>query len=171
MIKHAVLVLSAAIFVFGCATDPKLQMLSDEHDVIKAINTLFIETDNRNWEAVKAVFADTVLFDMTSMVGGKPARLSAQNIVDAWDQGLKPLKTIHHQAGNYLVTINGLQAEAFCYGIASHYLPNLQNQNTRTFVGSYDFHLTRHGQRWTIDRFRFNLKYVDGNKDLTGGTQ
>lgn len=143
-------------------------MLSDQADVIKTINTLFVETDNRNWVAVKATFADTVLFDMTSMAGGQPTRLSSQNIVDAWDQGLKPLRAIHHQAGNFIVSIDGSQAEAFCYGIASHYLPNVSNQNTRTFVGSYNFHLAKHGQAWTIDRFKFNLKYIDGNKELTG---
>jgi hypothetical protein len=161
-------ILLVAIVFFGCSTDSRVQSLSDQTDVIKTINTLFVETDNRNWGAVKAVFADTVLFDMTSMVGGEPSRLSSQNIVDAWDEGLKPLQAIHHQAGNYIVTINGSQAEAFCYGIASHYLPNAMNQNTRTFVGSYNFHLTKQGQSWAIDRFKFNLKYIDGNKELTG---
>jgi hypothetical protein len=141
-------------------------MLSDQQDVIKTINTLFIETDNRNWAAVKSVFADTVLFDMTSMAGGQPTRVSSQQIVDAWDQGLKPLQAIHHQAGNYRVTIKGTEAEAFCYGIASHYLPNATKQNTRTFVGSYNFHLVRRSPNWIIDGFKFNLKYIDGNKEL-----
>jgi hypothetical protein len=165
---HACFVALAVIILSGCSHDPKVQLLSDQTDVIRTINTLFIETDNRNWDAVKLVFADTVLFDMTSIAGGQPTRLSSQHIVDAWDQGLKPLQAVHHQVGNYLVTINGSQAQAFCYGTASHYLPSANNQNTRTFVGSYDFHLTRHGESWTIDKFTFNVKYIDGNKDLTG---
>jgi len=101
------------------------------------------------------------------MVGGQLAQLSSQQIVDAWDQGLKPLQAFHHQAGNYMVTVKGLEAEAFCYGIASHYLPNPSNRNTRIFVGSYNFHLTKRGQGWLIDKFKYNLKYIDGNKDLT----
>lgn len=161
-------VLLIALVLVGCSEDTRLQMLSDQSDVAKTINTLFIETDNRNWGAVRATFADTALFDMTSMVGGQPVRLSSQNIVDAWDQELKPLQAIHHQTGNSIVTVNGLEAEAFCYGIASHNLPNANNQNTRTFVGSYDFHLLKQGQSWKIDGFRFNSKYIDGNKELTG---
>jgi len=168
MIQKLPSILLVALILAGCSTDTRLQTLSDQSDVITTINTLFIETDNRNWSAVKGVFADTVLFDMTSLGGGQPTRLSSQSIVDAWDQGLKPLRAIHHQAGNYVVTLNGPEAEAFCYGIASHYLPNATNQNTRTFVGSYNFHLTKHGQRWSIDRFKFNLKYIDGNRELTG---
>jgi hypothetical protein len=166
--KHIIpRILLIAIILSGCSTDSRVQMLADQSDIVKTINKLFIETDNRNWVAVKAVFADTVLFDMTSMVGGQPNRLSSQNIVDAWDQGLKPLQAIHHQAGNYIVTVTGSQAEAFCYGIASHYLPNAKNQNTRTFVGSYNFHITKRDGNWTIDSFKFNLKYIDGNRELT----
>jgi hypothetical protein len=60
----------------------------------------------------------------------------------------------------------GNEAELFCYGIALHYLPNPTNRNTRTFVGSYDFHLLRTHGAWKIDRFKFNLKFIDGNKDL-----
>jgi hypothetical protein len=103
---------------------------------------------------------------MTSMVGGDPETLTPQEIVTSWDKGLKPLKAIHHQTGNYIVSINQNEADVFCYGIASHYLPNQSNQNTRTFVGSYDFHLIKNDERWQIDKFKFNLKYIDGNLNL-----
>jgi hypothetical protein len=45
-------------------------------------------------------------------------------------------------------------------------LPNKTNQNTRIFVGSYDFHLIKADENWQIDRFKFNLKYMDGNLKL-----
>jgi hypothetical protein len=142
------------------------QLLTDQNDVIAAANRLFICTDNRDWQCVKDVFAPEVLFDMTSLVGGQPSKLTPQQIVDGWDQGLKNLKAIHHQAGNYQVTLKGNEADLFCYGIAFHYLPNPSNQNTRTFVGSYNFHLIRTDAGWKIDQLKFNLKYIDGNKDL-----
>ena len=89
-----------------------------------------------------------------------------EDLLDAWDKGLKPLKALHHQAGNYIVAVGGDQADAFCYGIASHFLPTKSGRNTRTFVGSYDFHLIKKDGVWWIDRFKFNLKYIDGNPDL-----
>jgi hypothetical protein len=140
--------------------------LLEKDAVISVVNQLFISTDNRDWAKVKACFTDEVLFDMTSMAGGVPATMTSQQIAEAWDKGLKPLKAIHHQAGNYLVTINDNEAEVFCYGIASHYLPNKTNQNTRTFVGSYNFHLVKKAGIWLIDQFKFNLKYIDGNANL-----
>lgn len=142
------------------------KILLEKDAVIEVVTQLFINTDNRDWVKVKTCFADDVLFDMTSLAGGEPARMSSQAIVEAWDKGLKGLKAIHHQAGNFAVKIEKDEAEAFCYGIASHYLPNKTYQNTRTFVGSYDFHLTRKENRWRIDKFKFNLKYVEGNPNL-----
>jgi hypothetical protein len=142
------------------------QYLLAKEDVKEVVNRLFISTDNRDWDAVKEVFAPEVLFDMTSMVGGKPVTMTAADIVAAWDKGLKPLKAIHHQTGNYIINVNQNTADVFCYGIASHYLPNKTNRNTRIFVGSYNFHLVNNGANWQIDQFKFNLKYIDGNPNL-----
>jgi hypothetical protein len=99
---------------------------------------------------------------MTSVSGAQPSIITPEQIADEWDKGLKPLKAIHHQAGNFLVDIIEHEATVFCYGIAWHYLPN----NTRTFVGSYDIHLMKEDGKWKIDRFKFNLKFVDGNREL-----
>lgn len=146
----------------------EIQKVIDRAEIIETINRLFIGTDNRDWELVKSCFAHTVLFDMTSLSGGDPEDVTPDAIVAAWDSGLKPLKAIHHQAGNYLVDSDGTKAEAFCYAVASHYLPNQSGRNTRTFVGSYETALAKEEGRWRITRFKFNLKYIDGNPDLEG---
>lgn len=141
--------------------------LYEKDRVIDRLNALFINTDNKNWPGVKDCFAPQVLFDMTSLAGGEPATLTPQQIAAAWEDGLKDLQAIHHQAGNFQVTIHDNEADAFCYGIAFHYLPNPSNNNTRTFVGSYDFHLIQANSNWRIDKFKFNLKFIDGNAELT----
>jgi hypothetical protein len=146
----------------------ELETIVDQAKIIETINRLFVGTDNRDWPRVRGSFTPRVLFDMSSLGAGEPKHLTPDDIVAAWDTGLKPLKAIHHQAGNYLVEVNGTKAEAFCYGIASHYLPNKSNKNTRTFVGSYEFELLKDNGRWKIATFKFNLKYIDGNPDLEG---
>ncbi len=143
-----------------------MNKLTEKDEIIDIANSLFIYTDERNWEGVKDVFADEVLFDTTSQSGGVPEKLTPQQIVDSWDTGLKKLKAIHHQVGNYRANIRENDADLFCYGIALHYLPNPTNNNTRTFVGSYNLHFVKTAKGWKIDEFKFNLKYIDGNKDL-----
>jgi hypothetical protein len=144
----------------------ELQTLLEKDKIIDTINGLFIGTDQRDWVWVKRCFAPQVHFDMSSMVGGEPTALTPKEIADIWKKGLKPLKAIHHQSGNFIVKVTGDEATAFCYGIALHYLPNKSGQNSRTIVGSYDFHLVKKRERWQIDLFKFNLKYIDGNLNL-----
>jgi hypothetical protein len=129
--------------------------------IVDVITDLFIRTDTRDWEGVKKLFAPEVAFDM-----GQPAKMTPQQIVDAWKTGLAPIEQIHHQAGNFKVNVRGDEADAFCYGIAFHYRKTTSGQNTRTFVGSYEFKLRRAGSDWKITAFKFNLKFIDGNVNL-----
>jgi len=149
--------------------DSDIDDLMESTRIIDVITRLFVATDNRDWEAVKRCFAPTVLFDMSSLGAGDPQDLSPDDIVAMWDVGLKPLEAIHHQVGNFLVDVDGSKADAFCYGIASHYLPNKTGNNTRTFVGSYDVSLVKDDALGRIHKFKFNLKYLDGNRNLEAG--
>jgi hypothetical protein len=146
-------------------SDPLL-LLVEKDRVIDTITQLFVATDKRDWPGVRRCLAETVLFDMVSMTGGSPSRLTPDQIVSGWEEGLRPIEVVHHQAGNFRVDVRGDQATAFCYGIASHYRSTRSGRNTRVFVGSYDFHLLRLEGRWQIDSFRFNLKFIDGNAEL-----
>jgi len=140
--------------------------ITDKELIIDTVSRLFINTDNRNWPKVKALFTPRVHFDMISLAGGRPEIIMSQEIVDGWDKRLKVLKAIRHQAGNYLVDIQGNDASVFCYGVAWHYLPSKTNRNTRTFAGSYDFQTVKQDQEWKIDKFKYNLTFIDGNPYL-----
>jgi hypothetical protein len=171
----AIAVLAALLIAAGCcpvhnhaALRAQMAQLEDQNAVIAAANRLFICTDNKDWACVRDVFAPEVLFDMTSLAGGRPETKTPQQIAAMWEQGLKPIQAIHHQAGNYQVAVNGNEADLFCYATAWHYLPNPTDRNTRIFVGSYNEHFVRSKNGWKMDRFKFNLKFIDGNKDLEG---
>jgi hypothetical protein len=140
--------------------------LWEKDRIIDTLNQLFIYTDERDWSGVRETLAESVLMDMTSLAGGQPRQMSSEQVAAGWEEGLRSIEAIHHQVGNYRVNVQGDQATAFCYGIASHYRKNPSGRNTRVIVGSYDFHLRLVRDQWRIDRFRFNLKYIDGNPEL-----
>lgn len=143
-----------------------LATLVAKDEIGACIYRLFIATDQRDWDAVRGCLADLVLLDMTSLAGGAPTTLTAVQIADAWEAGLKPIEHVHHQAGNLQIAVDGDTASAFCYGIALHYRSTRLGQNVRRFVGSYDFGLERESRGWVISSFRFNVKFVDGNLEL-----
>lgn len=164
MFHKPVFFILSIILLISCS-GKEIQELKAKDEVITRVNELFIYTDTRDWKNVQKVFDKKVVFDMTSLAGGSPADLSPEQITSSWDKGLKSLKVVHHQAGNYIVNINATGADVFCYGTAVHYLPVKSGKNTRIFAGSYNIHLVKKGS-WVIDRFRYNSKFVEGNLNL-----
>lgn len=143
-----------------------LRVLLEKDAICATLNRLFRSTDEGRWEDVETCFAPTVLLDMTSLAGGEPRSMSPREIASEWRAGLEPLDAVHHQAGNFEVDVFGDSADAFCYGMASHYRAEAGGHEVRTFVGTYDFHLRKARGCWRIDRLRFNLKYVDDRRVL-----
>lgn len=154
----------SALLLLGCSQEDT-HALVEKDKIITTVNNLFRYTDDRDWPGVTACFSDKVLLDMTSLSGGVPTELTPKQITDQWE-GLKKIKAVHHQAGNWQVEVKNSEAEVFCYGIATHYLPNPTKNNVRTFVGTYNIHLRKLNQSWKIDKLKFNLKYLDGNLEL-----
>jgi len=132
----------------------------------EAVIGLFVATDQRDWEKVTAAFDTKVLLDYSSMSGSPAAELSPDQIVTAWKGILPGFESTHHQIGNFTTTVDGNKASVFCYGTATHYLPDTQG-NVWTVVGSYNFELTKNDtNNWKVSTMKFNVKYQDGNTSL-----
>ena len=147
-----------------------LAELLERERVVARVTELFLATDRKDWAAVEACFAPTVTFDMSSVGAGPAASVAPRDIAMGWRTGLAAVEHVHHQAGNFVVTVAGEEAEAFCYGIAYHHRARRDGRSTRVFVGSYDFRLARTGDTpapmWRITAMRFALKFLDGNPSL-----
>lgn len=141
--------------------------LVERQEVEDVVVRVFVATDRRDWAGVEACLADEVTLDMTSMTGGEPLRLTPAEVAAGWRDGLAPIDFVHHQVGNFQIAVDGDSATASCYGIAFHHREKISTPSkTRTFVGSYDLHLSRTDAGWRIDLFRFDLKFIDGNREL-----
>lgn len=146
--------------------DQLLQALLDRESVRDAVIELFLATDVRDWSRIEACFADEVVFDVPAVTGDEPAHWKPSQIIDLWREGLRELQFLHHQLGNFTIEVDGNEADASCYCTASQYRENPTGGNTRTFVCSFDFHLSRQDGSWRVNRYKLNLKYVDGNLEL-----
>ena len=148
------------------ARDPALAALLARVAVVDTLTTLFVATDERDWQAVRELFTPEVYFDMTSLAGGEPTTHTPAEIAGAWERGLAPIEHVHHQVGNFHVQLDGAEADASCYGIAYHYRRHPSGRNTRVFVGTYAFRLREEEERWRVCSFRFQVKFVEGNQTL-----
>jgi hypothetical protein len=151
---------------------PTSDQLCERQEVEDVVVRLFVATDRRDWASVEACLADMVILDMTSMTGGgEPLHMKPVDVVATWKGGLQRIDQVHHQVGNFQIDVDRDRATAFCYGVAYHHRDKISSPSkSRSFVGDYDVHLTRTDGRWRIDLFRFNLKFIEGNRELETAT-
>jgi hypothetical protein len=128
---------------------------------------MFVATDERDWPLVASCFTDPFVLDMSSLGAGAAAATSPAQVTAAWAAAFEPLTHVHHQVGNFQTQLAGERAQVRCYGIAFHHRADLAiASRSRTFVGSYDFELTRQDAQWRIAVLRFKLKFIEGNLEL-----
>lgn len=132
----------------------------------EVVTQLFVSTDQQNWEKVTRCFAEKVVLDYSSMNGAPASTLSPDQIVTSWKGILPGFEHTHHQLGNFITNEEANKAQVFCYGTATHYLPN-EKGAIWTVVGSYDFELEKTADgAWKISSMTFHFKYQDGNTTL-----
>ena len=102
-----------------------------------------------------------------SLLGGEKMNTTSKNTCQIWKDGFVGIDTINHLGGNYLIEIKENAADAFAYATATHYKKSATKGYTREFVGTYNLHLVKKEVGWRIDQFKYNLKYSNGNLDLT----
>jgi SnoaL-like domain len=143
----------------------KLQQLLDEREIIRVVNSIGINADLRNWQAVLPAFADEVLLDYSSM-GAPVETLKSDDIVRNWQAILPGFKMTQHMITNHQVSITENEADCFSYVHAIHHLPNESNNNTWLVVGHYEHHLIRLKQAWRVDKMKLIATLIDGNMNL-----
>jgi len=139
---------------------------SAEQDIINHITKLFVYTDEQKWDEVQSSFAKQVLLDYSSFTGIEAAEMTPDQLVAGWSGFLPGFEATHHQVGNFIVETDDDEAQLFCYGTATHYLPNESGKNVWTVVGTYDFGLVKTADGWKVNIMKFDFKYQDGNTDL-----
>ncbi|MGW5456123.1 nuclear transport factor 2 family protein [Nocardia sp. NPDC003979] len=140
--------------------------LADTSAITETITRMFVYCDRKRWDdLVTEVFTDEVDFD--GGFGDVVSIRSSKDIAADWKAGLDALDAVHHQAGNYLIDVDGDEATAHADSIAVHVNNSATNGKTRTFIGSYALAARRTPAGWRISKFHYLLKVIEGNADLT----
>ena len=95
----------------------------DTERVTKVITNIFEGADERDWNRVKASFANDVLLDYSSMNGNPAAVLSSDNIIKAWKGFLPGFDITHHHITNFQIKESDGVAKAHFSGKADHFYP------------------------------------------------
>ncbi|HEY2725721.1 MAG TPA: nuclear transport factor 2 family protein [Parafilimonas sp.] len=144
-----------------------MEKFSERDKIVEVVNKLFVYTDMQDWSKLQnEIFSDEVFFDMSSL-GGKKMETTPREICEIWKNGFAGIDSVNHLAGNYLIEINDTTSTVFAYSTATHYKKSATKGKTREFVGTYNISLINKESGWKIDRFKYNLKFANGNADLS----
>ena len=127
--------------------------------VKNGILDIFEGADDRNWTRVKNAMAEKVLLDYSSMTGGEPALLSADDIVKAWANFLPGFDKTKHNLSNFKISTSGKSATVTFDGKADHFM----NDQVWTVEGDY-YAEAQYDNR--ISLLKFNLKAQRGDLEL-----
>lgn len=139
--------------------------LMAEAAIRRLADELFLATDAKDWAAARALFANGPIdVDMTSLVGGTPVRITADELFAGFRAGLHGGKVSHHMATNYRVTISGSRAELTAHGYAWNRVPGLPpGQDLWETWGVYRLTCRRTAAGWYLDGFQYQSKHTRGN--------
>ncbi len=135
-------------------------------DVIETCTRMAWHADQREWEALRSVFADRVRLDYTSLNGGEPVTLPADDLVAAWSRTLGAFDATQHLVTNHLVTVDGDTAVCTASFQATHRLATPFGSPLWTLGGTYRFDLVRDGDGWLISGVVMTATWADGNHEL-----
>jgi ketosteroid isomerase-like protein len=152
------------------ALEARVQVLEDERDALALIDGLDLAVDAKQWEAVRAMFADTIQADFSSL-GGAPGPLAADDLVNGWRRNLFEGKPSFRLRGGARVSVDGDSASVIANGYAWNALPQLAENNFWEVWGRYEYGLSRSEDGWKIVSMTFVAMHQRGDASVRSETQ
>ena len=69
-------------------TASQVQFLTDRAEIVRIVDEIDNTVDAKDWTACRSYFTDEIYADFTSLAGGSPANMPADDLVEAWATNL-----------------------------------------------------------------------------------
>lgn len=153
--------------VVGGEKGGELRSLLDRAGVIEAATRVAVLADARDWRALRSVFADEVDVDYTSLVGGEPQIVRAEDLISGWRAALSGYDATQHVVTNHLASVDGDGAACSSCVVARHYLLNYKGGDLWTLGGRHDYRLLRDPTgSWKVSATKLTVLWAEGNQLL-----
>ena len=160
--------IASAMLALSLATGPApadpaaLTRLLDERAIIQAADSIDRAVDAKDWPAARTHLADSVAVDFTSLIGGAPAVIQADALIQGWAANLGPRKTSLHLRTNHQATITGDAAVLISHGYAWNRMEGNGDPLWEVW-GVYEHRLQRSAAEWKVTGFTFRMTHERGN--------
>lgn len=143
--------------------------LVDRAEMIRIADAIDAAVDAKDWDAARGFFTETIDVDFTSLVGGEPATIPADGLIEGWSGNLTAEKQSFHLRGNHRITFDGPDAATMVsHGYAWNRLergapPENGGEALWEVWGSYEHGFTRTEDGWRVEAMTFDATAQRGN--------
>jgi hypothetical protein len=137
-------------------------------EVSDVVGALGVRVDARDWNGVWALFAQEVRIDYTSLFGGEPEVVKADELVERWKRMIPGFTHTTHVIAQPEIVVAYDRATASASVVAWHLIddPTLMGNDHWTVGGCYLFELVSAGGSWRITSLTLARAWARGNLDL-----
>jgi hypothetical protein len=121
--------------------------------------------DRKAWRELRALFADKVRTDYTSLFGGKPQEQAGDALIESWRKLLAPIVT-QHLLGPITLSIEDAIATAHCHVRGYHFAKGAPGGDEWMVAGHYVMKLAKDASAWRIRSLTLETFYQTGNLKL-----
>jgi len=129
-----------------------LQDLLERAALADVVAGLAHAQDDRDWTALRQLFADEVVLDLsTHHYGRPPTTVSAEELVELARATLEGFDCTHHASSNLVVRMSQGEAECRAHMVAYHHVPAEPGVvDFCTMRGYWQLRLVKSDDRWRI---------------------
>jgi len=144
--------------------DASTQLYFDRMEIRRVVDEIDNAVDANDWERCRAHFSAQIYADFTSLAGGSPGNMPADELVGAWRTNLYADKLSHHMRFNHRITIDGDEAEVFSKGYALNILSRTTGSDLGEVWGNYTHTLERTDEGWKCSGMTLVVTHARDNE-------
>jgi hypothetical protein len=132
-----------------------LEDLIERAAIADVVAGLATAQDDRNWGALRDLFADEVTLDLSKHYFGRPpTTMAVTDLVELARTSLTGFDCTHHASSNLVVRRSGEDAECRAHMVAYHHVPAEAGVvDFCTMRGHWELQLRKTQQRWLISQW------------------
>lgn len=143
---------------------PTLERIIDEREIRRVVDEIDNLCDRKQWEKLRQLFTDEIDADFTSLGGGEPSKISADDLINAWKTTLFAEKKSFHQRGNHRIKIKDGAAEVFSKGYAFNLLETGEAAGFWEVWGNYTHRLEKTENGWKCSGMSLEVIHRRGDE-------
>lgn len=142
------------------------EIIAAEAEIRRVVDAIDNAVDRKDWDECRSYFTDEIDVDFTSLTGGEPARIKADELIEGWRTNLFEAKKSFHQRTNHSIKIRGDRAEVFSKGYAFNLLESGEITGLWEVWANYAHTLRRTENGWRCSGMTLEVIYQRGDEKV-----